>query len=48
MTTGNIHAYDAYTLKLDEHAFGTDYKIRITASTSGSDDSNGKSYLMKP
>ncbi|BDS06552.1 hypothetical protein NT6N_15920 [Oceaniferula spumae] len=45
--TGNDHTGNTYTLKLDEHAFGTDYKIRITAKADGSNDSNGVIYLSQ-
>ncbi len=35
------------TLKLDNHAFGTDYAIRVTAKIAGSNNSNGEIFYQK-
>lgn len=36
-----------YHLKLDEHAFGIKYVLRVTAKTDGSTNSSGQIYLKK-
>ncbi|BDS05474.1 alpha-N-acetylglucosaminidase [Oceaniferula spumae] len=44
---GNKHTDNTYKLELPEHAFGTQYEIRITAKTDRSTDSNGRITLHK-
>lgn len=44
---GAVMKDNTYQLKLDEHAFGTKYALRVTAKTDGSTDSSGKIYLKK-
>jgi hypothetical protein len=34
-------------VKLDEHAFGTRYALRVTAKTDGSTNSSGTIHLRK-
>ena len=44
---GGDHASVSYTVKLDEHAFGTRYALRVTAQSDGSTNAIGTIYLKK-
>lgn len=44
---GNKHDGNAYTVDLPEHAFGTDYVLRVMAKTDGSPKSEGQVFLRK-
>lgn len=44
---GDAHSANRYTLKLENHAFGTQYALRVTAKTDGSTNSSGNIFLLK-
>jgi len=44
---GSTCTDNIYTMKLDEHAFGTRYALRVTAKTDGSTNSSGTIHLKK-